>query len=89
MTDLNRFLAEATASGKIPGVSLAALRAGTRSAEHYFGVRGAHDRAAADAATVFEAASLTKPLVASREHRCMLRFIRTPPPVLLPLPRPR
>jgi CubicO group peptidase (beta-lactamase class C family) len=64
MTDLNRFLAAATASGKIPGVSLAVLRAGTRSAEHYFGVHGAHDRAGVDAATVFEAASLTKPLVA-------------------------
>jgi CubicO group peptidase (beta-lactamase class C family) len=64
MTDLNRFLAETTASGKIPGVSLATLRAGTRSAEHYFGVRGAHDRAGVDAATVFEAASLTKPLIA-------------------------
>jgi CubicO group peptidase (beta-lactamase class C family) len=64
MIDLNRFLAETTASGTIPGVSLAALREGTRSVEHYFGVRGAHDRAEVDAATVFEAASLTKPLVA-------------------------
>lgn len=64
MTDLNRFLAETTASGKIPGVSLATLRAGMRSTECYFGVRGAHDLAGVDAATVFEAASLTKPLVA-------------------------
>ncbi len=64
MTDLERFLAETTASGKIPGVSLAALRAGTRSVELYSGVRGVHDHAAVDAATVFEAASLTKPLVA-------------------------
>ncbi|WP_321897023.1 serine hydrolase domain-containing protein [Burkholderia cepacia] len=64
MINLSRFLAEVTASGKIPGVSLAALRAGTRSAEHHFGVRGTHDRAGVDAATVFEAASLTKPLVA-------------------------
>ncbi|PTB21945.1 hypothetical protein C9I57_04785 [Trinickia symbiotica] len=64
MTDLERFLAETTAGGKISGVSLAALRAGTRSVEYYFGVRGAHDRASVDAATVFEAASLTKPLIA-------------------------
>lgn len=64
MSDLNRFLAQTTASGKIPGLSLATLRAGTRSAEHYFGVRGAHDGAGVDAETVFEAASLTKPLVA-------------------------
>ncbi|MGF6872727.1 serine hydrolase [Paraburkholderia sp. MM5477-R1] len=55
---------KSSTSGKIHGVSLAALLAGTRSAEHYFGVRGAHDRAGVDAATVFEAASLTKPLVA-------------------------
>ncbi|SMG54877.1 serine hydrolase domain-containing protein [Paraburkholderia susongensis] len=64
MIDLNRFLVETTASGKIPGVSFAALRVGTRIAEHYCGVRGVHDRSSVDAATVFEAASLTKPLVA-------------------------
>lgn len=52
MSDLDRFLEEAIASGKIPGVSLVVLRAGTISAEHYFGVRGAHDRAGVDAATV-------------------------------------
>ncbi|QBR02121.1 serine hydrolase domain-containing protein [Paraburkholderia pallida] len=64
MTDLSRFLAATTASGKIPGVALATLRAGTKGMEHYSGIRGAHDRAVVDAATVFEAASLTKPVVA-------------------------
>jgi CubicO group peptidase (beta-lactamase class C family) len=64
MTDLERFLAQTTASGKIPGVSLAVLRAGLPGAQYYCGIRGAHDHTAVDAATVFEAASLTKPLVA-------------------------
>ena len=64
MTDLDKFLAETTACGPIPGVSLATLRAGTRGTEHYFGIRGSHDRSAVDAQTVFEAASLTKPVVA-------------------------
>jgi CubicO group peptidase (beta-lactamase class C family) len=64
MTDLGKCLAETTASGPIPGVSLATLRGGARGPEYYFGVRGAHDRSGVDARTVFEAASLTKPIVA-------------------------
>jgi len=64
MNSLEQVLFEATTSGPIPGVSLATLHAGARSAEHYFGIRGAHDRSAVDAETVFEAASLTKPIVA-------------------------
>ncbi|MGT2460214.1 serine hydrolase (plasmid) [Cupriavidus basilensis] len=64
MTDLDQFLAEITASGPIPGVSLATLRAGARGPEYHFGIRGAHDNSVVDARTVFEAASLTKPVVA-------------------------
>jgi CubicO group peptidase (beta-lactamase class C family) len=64
MTGLEQFLAETMAHGPIPGVSLATLRAGAKGAEHYVGIRGAHDRSAVDAHTVFEAASLTKPVVA-------------------------
>lgn len=62
--DLDKFLAQVTSDGTIPGVSLATLRAGERHIECYAGVRGAHDDAPVDAQTVFEAASLTKPLVA-------------------------
>lgn len=64
MTDLDRFLAQVTASGPIPGVSLATLCSGARGPEYHFRLRGAHDQCAVDAQTVFEAASLTKPLVA-------------------------
>ncbi|WP_081053344.1 serine hydrolase domain-containing protein [Burkholderia territorii] len=64
MTDLDTFLSAATASGSIPGVSLATLRAGAKGSEYHFGVRGAHDRAIVNAYTVFEAASLTKPVIA-------------------------
>ncbi len=64
MADLVQFLAQVTASGPIPGLSLATLRAGARGPEYHFGLRGAHDQSLVDAHTVFEAASLTKPLVA-------------------------
>jgi CubicO group peptidase (beta-lactamase class C family) len=64
MTDLDQFLAEVTANGPIPGVSLATLRAGARGPEYHFGIRGAHDNSVVDTQTVFEAASLTKPVVA-------------------------
>ncbi|WP_140413467.1 serine hydrolase domain-containing protein [Pandoraea sp. PE-S2T-3] len=62
--DLDNFLAQVTSDGPIAGVSLATLRAGERGIERYAGIRGSHDPAAVDAQTVFEAASLTKPLVA-------------------------
>ncbi|WP_165848040.1 serine hydrolase [Paraburkholderia lacunae] len=68
MTGLNQFLAEIAGSGQIAGVSLAMLRAGRKDAEHYFGIRGAHDRAVVDAATVFEAASLTKAAEEEQRH---------------------
>lgn len=64
MSRLDTFLAEVTTHGPIPGVSLATLREGAPGETHYVGIRGAHDRSAVDASTVFEAASLTKPVVA-------------------------
>jgi CubicO group peptidase (beta-lactamase class C family) len=48
----------------IPGLSLATIRGGEIESVHAFGIRGAHDRRNVDPHTVFEAASLTKPLVA-------------------------
>jgi CubicO group peptidase (beta-lactamase class C family) len=47
----------------IPGLSIASLRAAEFASVYALGVRGAHDRAAVDTHTVFEAASLTKPVV--------------------------
>lgn len=47
----------------IPGVSLAILRAGEIASIHAIGRRGAGDARPVDPKTVFEAASLTKPLV--------------------------
>lgn len=48
----------------IPGVSLAVLRRGEITSIHAVGRRGPDDAAPVDVSTVFEAASLTKPLVA-------------------------
>lgn len=47
----------------IPGISLALLQAGEVACVHAIGRRGPDDSAAVDEGTVFEAASLTKPLV--------------------------
>jgi CubicO group peptidase (beta-lactamase class C family) len=47
----------------IPGVSLAILRAGEITSIHAVGRRGPDDATPVDVSTVFEAASLTKPLV--------------------------
>jgi CubicO group peptidase (beta-lactamase class C family) len=47
----------------IPGVSLAVLREGEITSVHAVGQRAADDAAPVDVHTVFEAASLTKPLV--------------------------
>lgn len=47
----------------IPGLSLAVLRGGEIALVHAAGRRGPHDEAEVSTATVFEAASLTKPLV--------------------------
>ncbi|MEO5671298.1 MAG: serine hydrolase domain-containing protein [Ramlibacter sp.] len=57
-------LCEALALARIPGLSIATLRAGEIASVHALGIRGAHDGAEVDTHTVFEAASLTKPLVA-------------------------
>ncbi|WP_150620547.1 serine hydrolase domain-containing protein [Pandoraea horticolens] len=62
--DIVDYLAQVTSNGPIAGVSLATLRGGERHVEHYAGVRGVHDPLPVDAQTVFEAASLTKPVVA-------------------------
>ncbi|NPT47810.1 serine hydrolase [Paraburkholderia sp. 1N] len=63
MATLEALLESVTATGTIPGLSLATLRKGTQATEHCFGIRGSHDRSPVDAQTVFEAASPTKPLV--------------------------
>src|SRR3954470_17475690 len=47
----------------IPGLSIATLRGGEVASVHSLGLRGAHDGRSVDAHTVFEAASLTKPIV--------------------------
>ena len=62
--DLEEWLDEVTAGGTIPGVSLATLRAGGIARVLASGIRGAHDASPVDSHTVFEAASLTKPVVA-------------------------
>ncbi|QGZ64977.1 serine hydrolase domain-containing protein [Paraburkholderia acidisoli] len=61
---MQTWLDDVIASGRIPGVSLATLRAGEPAFAYAGGWRGAHDAARIDTRTVFEAASLTKPLVA-------------------------
>jgi CubicO group peptidase (beta-lactamase class C family) len=62
--NMQAVLNEVSAAGTIPGLQLATLRAGRPQRAEWYGIRGAHDRAPVDAQTVFEAASLTKPLVA-------------------------
>jgi CubicO group peptidase (beta-lactamase class C family) len=61
---MQAYLQEVSAAGTIPGLSLATLRAGRPDREESYGVRGAHDGSPVDTRTVFEAASLTKPVVA-------------------------
>lgn len=63
MSTLEEILRDPRVRSAIPGLSLATLRDGEITAVHAVGIRGAHDRTAVDAQTVFEAASLTKPLV--------------------------
>ena len=62
--DLEGMLRELMPAKAVPGLSLATLRAGEINEVLALGVRGAHDPSPVDARTVFEAASLTKPLVA-------------------------
>lgn len=56
-------LFDSLALAAIPGLSMASLRGGEIASVHALGIRGAHDHAAVDVHTVFEAASLTKPVV--------------------------
>jgi CubicO group peptidase (beta-lactamase class C family) len=60
---LTNLLLDSFVLASIPGVSMASLRGGEIASVHALGIRGAHDRAAVDVHTVFEAASLTKPVV--------------------------
>ncbi|MEF3064056.1 serine hydrolase domain-containing protein [Pandoraea apista] len=62
--DIVDYLTRVTSTRAIPGISLATLRGGKPDIACYAGVRGAHDPLPVDAQTVFEAASLTKPVVA-------------------------
>ncbi|CAM3484078.1 Beta-lactamase-related domain-containing protein [Bordetella sputigena] len=64
MLDIEHIIQEATRERLIPGVSLATLRNGERDITVSCGIRGARDPSSVDAETVFEAASLTKPVVA-------------------------
>jgi CubicO group peptidase (beta-lactamase class C family) len=61
--DAERTLRELMESRQVPGLSLATLRGGCLDSMLALGVRGAHDGAPVDEHTVFEAASLTKPVV--------------------------
>ena len=63
MTDLEAILRDPTVRAAVPGLSLALLEAGEIAATYAGGCRGPHDIAEVDAETVFEAASLTKPMV--------------------------
>lgn len=60
---LEKLLRNPSVRAAIPGLSLATLKSGEIDSVHAIGMRGAHDRADIDTHTVFEAASLTKPLV--------------------------
>jgi CubicO group peptidase (beta-lactamase class C family) len=60
---LEKILHESRVQKATHGLSLATLRSGEIASTYAVGIRGAHDRAAVDSRTVFEAASLTKPVV--------------------------
>jgi CubicO group peptidase (beta-lactamase class C family) len=63
-TDIASILQEVAAvRAAIPGLSLAVLRGGEIASIHAVGRRALHGTARVDVGTVFEAASLTKPLV--------------------------
>ncbi len=64
MLELQAVLRDPRVQALIPGMSLASIRGGAVDTVHVCGSRGAHDAGPVDAHTVFEAASLTKPLVA-------------------------
>ena len=60
---LEKILRNSRVQATIPGLSLATLKSGEIASTYAIGIRGAHDRTEIDTRTVFEAASLTKPLV--------------------------
>lgn len=62
-TQVQSILHEPSVRAAIPGLSLAVLRRGEITLVDAFGRRGPHDDHPVDTDTVFEAASLTKPLV--------------------------
>jgi CubicO group peptidase (beta-lactamase class C family) len=63
MTPLEELLHSPRIQSALPALSLATVHDGGISFVHAAGIRGPHDPAPVDAHTVFEAASLTKPLV--------------------------
>jgi CubicO group peptidase (beta-lactamase class C family) len=64
MSRLEAVLRDPGVQLSVPGLSLATVRSGVVDTVHSLGARGVHDPRGVDAHTVFEAASLTKPLVA-------------------------
>jgi CubicO group peptidase (beta-lactamase class C family) len=64
MPELDAVLRDPLVQTAIPGLSLATVRGGEIDSVHAIGIRGGHHQTRVDAHTVFEAASLTKPLVA-------------------------
>jgi CubicO group peptidase (beta-lactamase class C family) len=62
MTPLQALLRSPRIASALPALSLATLHEGKLSGVHAAGIRGPHDPTAVDIHTVFEAASLTKPL---------------------------
>lgn len=60
---LEEILRDSQVQAAIPGLSLAVLKFAEIASVHAIGIRGADDRKEVDTHTVFEAASLTKPLV--------------------------
>lgn len=63
MSGLRALLQEGMARQELPGLSFASLRAGQIDEVHALGVRNAPGGSPVDGHTVFEAASLTKPVV--------------------------
>jgi CubicO group peptidase (beta-lactamase class C family) len=64
-TQVASILHDPSVRAAIPGLSLTVLRRGEITLVDAFGRRGSHDESPVDTDTVFEAASLTKPLVSS------------------------
>ncbi len=63
-SDLDRLVPELITKAGIPGISLAVIRDDEISYQSAFGVKNVESKAAVDQETIFEAASLTKPVFA-------------------------